>query len=133
MAEIISSEKLAYWYFRLNGFLTTENFIVHPEYGQLQKTEVDILGVRFPYRSELLTDPMTDDKLFTDVHDKPCIIFVEVKHSDCKINKTLLEIEKQNIPRLLKAIGAFADDSMNKLHSQYMRKAVSRLTNIISQ
>lgn len=28
---IYSPERLAYWYFRLNGFLTTENFVVHPE------------------------------------------------------------------------------------------------------
>jgi hypothetical protein len=52
--EEISSEKLAYWYLRLNGFLTITNFIVHPDFGRSQRTDVDILGCRFPYRQELL-------------------------------------------------------------------------------
>lgn len=29
----MNPEQLAYWYFRLNGFLTTVNFVVHPEQG----------------------------------------------------------------------------------------------------
>src|SRR2546426_644182 len=39
--------------FRLNGFLTIRNFVIHPERGNDQRTDVDILGVRFPHRSEL--------------------------------------------------------------------------------
>ena len=27
----LNPEKVAYWYFRLNGFLQIENFVVHPE------------------------------------------------------------------------------------------------------
>ena len=27
----LDPEKVAYWYFRLNGFLQIENFVVHPE------------------------------------------------------------------------------------------------------
>ena len=43
----ISSERLAYWFLRLNGFLTQYNFVVHPEgadeYGHYnQQTEVDV-------------------------------------------------------------------------------------------
>ena len=35
-------------FFRLNGCLTTENFVVHPDGGRDQRTVADILGVRFP-------------------------------------------------------------------------------------
>lgn len=47
-----SPERLAYWYFRLNGFLTTENFIVHPDEGKDQRTDADLLAVRFQHRAE---------------------------------------------------------------------------------
>jgi hypothetical protein len=35
----IFSERLAYWFLRLNGFLTTTNFIVHREEGMGQHTD----------------------------------------------------------------------------------------------
>ena len=54
----IHPEKLAYWYLRLNGFLTIPNFVVHPDNGSNQKTDIDILGVRFPYRAENLNRQM---------------------------------------------------------------------------
>jgi hypothetical protein len=45
------NEKLAYWYFRLNGFMTMESFILHDESrkGLPQRTDADIYGVRFPF------------------------------------------------------------------------------------
>ena len=75
----ITSEQLAYWYLRLNGFLTIQNFIVHPDSGSEQRTDADVLGVRFPYRAELKPNPMVDDVPFTKVADKPFIVMVEVK------------------------------------------------------
>lgn len=45
-------ERLAYWYFRLNGFMTIENFLVHPETGSNPRTDVDILATRFAHRRE---------------------------------------------------------------------------------
>src|SRR2546421_2682459 len=60
----IKSEQLAYWYLRLNGFLSIPNFVVHPDEGRRQRTDVDLLAVRFPYRSENLRRPMRDDSLF---------------------------------------------------------------------
>src|SRR5258707_13497545 len=73
----IRAEQLAYWYLRLNGFLTIPNFIVHPEQGRNQETDVDLLAVRFPYRAELRT--MEDDEVFTRVREKSFIAFAEVK------------------------------------------------------
>ena len=49
---LVSSEALGYWFLRPNGFLTIPNFAVHPDAGSQQGTDVDVLGVRFPYRRE---------------------------------------------------------------------------------
>ena len=62
----LDPEKVAYWYFRLNGFLQIENFVVHPERRGGQRTDADLLAVRFPHRAERLfnspNDIMTDDE-----------------------------------------------------------------------
>src|SRR5438128_347494 len=64
--EQLLPEKVAYWYFRLNGFLQIENFVVHPGRKGSQRTDADLLAVRFPHRAELLFDhpdhPMRDDE-----------------------------------------------------------------------
>jgi len=99
-------EQLAYWYFRLNGFLTTVNFVVHPEQGAEQRTDVDILGVRFPYRAELLTDPMEDEPLFRQEARRPYIVFAEVKKDRCKINGPWTRKDDQNMHRALTSVGA---------------------------
>ncbi len=41
---ILNPEQTAYWYFRLNGFFTIQNFIVHPDIGGRQHTDADIIG-----------------------------------------------------------------------------------------
>lgn len=44
-------EKLVYWYLRFNGYLTVENFTVHPDH-PIHETEADFLAVRFPNSKE---------------------------------------------------------------------------------
>ena len=111
----IKSEKLAYWYFRLNGFLTIANFVVHPDLGREQRTDVDALGVRFPYRAELLENPMIDDEIFTKVKDKPYIIIAEVKSQTCNLNGPWTRKEAKNMHRVLKAIGAFTNEVIDEV------------------
>lgn len=102
----ISSERLAYWYFRLNGFLTIQNFVVHPDWTAPQCTDIDLLAVRFPYRAELLKDPMEDDnRLILDPH-KIRIILAEVKTGRIKLNKAWTNPSKKNFQRMLRAVGA---------------------------
>lgn len=64
--ERLDPEKVAYWYFRLNGFFQIENFVVHPARRGSQRTDADLLAVRFPHRAErLFDDPnniMADDE-----------------------------------------------------------------------
>jgi hypothetical protein len=79
-----SCEKLAYWFFRLNGCFTIENFVVHPDLGGGQRTDADILGVRFPHRQEGLADSMVDHEAV--LSDHPLIFAAEVKLHKCELN-----------------------------------------------
>jgi hypothetical protein len=88
----LKPEKVAYWYFRLNGFFQIENFVVHPERRGGQRTDADLLAVRFPHRAErLFDDPndiMADDEdrlsLSKDLID---VLIVEVKtNQPCTLN-----------------------------------------------
>jgi hypothetical protein len=115
MANEIKAEGLAYWYLRLNGFLTIVNFVVHPDTGSDQRTDVDILGVRFPHRAELLRSPMQDDDLFTGVNSKPYIAIAEVKKGTCKLNGPWTRPADKNMHRVLRAIGAFPDKDIEGL------------------
>ena len=108
----ITSEQLTYWYLRLNGFLTIQNFIVHPDLGNEQRTDADILGVRFPYRSELNPKPMIDDVPFTQIIDKPYIVMAEVKTRVCDLNGSWKEPQKENLQRVLRAVGAFPESDI---------------------
>lgn len=119
----IHPEKLAYWYFRLNGFLTTVNFVVHPDRGRRQETDADILGVRFPYRAELLENPMLDDKIFS-VDDKPYIVIAEVKTGRCRLNGPWTQPNRKNMQRVLRAIGAFPDERIDEVAESLYKSGV---------
>ena len=104
----IEPERLAYWYLRLNGFLTITNFLVHPETRRDHgTTEVDVLGVRFPFRSENLTRPMTDDELFTQHGTRLYLVIAEVKSGLCDLNGPWRNPENRNMEKVLAAIGVF--------------------------
>ena len=111
-----SAEKLAYWFFRLNGCLFLENFLVHHEIRTKgNSTEVDLLSVRFPYRQELkLTGAaMPDHKVFGN--DKIEIIFAEVKSNQpCSINASWLNSQGGNMERMLYIVGAIPENEVNK-------------------
>jgi hypothetical protein len=111
-----SAEEIAYWFFRLNGCLFLENFLVHHEKWQKGNgTEIDLLCARFPHRQELklAEAPMPDHPAFTD--DKIEIIFTEVKSNQpCSINDSWLNSEGGNMERMLYLVGAIASDEVSK-------------------
>jgi hypothetical protein len=111
----IRAEQLGYWYLRLNGFLTIPNFVVHPEQGRNQETDVDRLAMRFPYRKELRR--MEDDEVFTRIREKSYIAFAEVKVSLCTLNGPWTNPDRQNMQKVLRALGAFPDGE-NELVAQ---------------
>lgn len=108
----ISSEQLAYWYLRLNGFLSIPNFVVHPDRGAGQRTDVDVMGVRFPFRKENVLRPMEDDDFFRQAPAKPLIILAEVKGSLCRLNGPWTEPSRGNMQRVLAALGVFPEEML---------------------
>lgn len=115
--EQLDSEDLAIWYLRLNGFFTIKNFVVHPEKGPNQKTDIDALAIRLPYRAEGLTeeDEMVDDSIILSISNddkKPLLLIAEVKKEKCEINDTWVNRDKENMERFLKAIGCTPKESI---------------------
>ena len=115
----IKAESLAYWYLRLNGFLTTVNFVIHPEYGHNQRTDADILAVRFPFRAERLTEPMADDYNLIPINRSKALMFIaEVKKGLCRLNGPWTNPKKHNMERVLRAIGAFPQNQNDFVASE---------------
>ncbi|SRR6266851_3911131 len=123
LIHILNAEKLASWYFRLNGFMTIESFILHDRSskGLAQRTDADILGVRFPFRQEL---DMQDDLRFRNQPEKPLFIIGEIKSGECKLNGPWTDPLKQNLQYVLGAIGGFEPRIIDKvataLHTKYV-------------
>ena len=106
----ILSERLAFWFLRLNGFLTIPNFIVHPEGPREdgaypQQTDVDVLGVRFPFRAENRERPMPDHELFMAEQRRPMVVLSEVKTGQCALNGPWTDPKRQNMQKVLCAGG----------------------------
>lgn len=115
-----SAEQIAYWYFRLNGFLLTDNFYVHPRREGGARTDADLLAVRFPHRAERLFDDsndiMVDDaELLFLTRDRIDVLMVEVKEGKCQINGPWTESSHQNIQRVLSAIGCVQHNQINNV------------------
>lgn len=110
----MNPERLAYWYFRLNGFFTTENFIVHPDQGHDQRTDADLLAVRFAHRAENLQRPMKDDPRVISCNTFANVIIAEVKTSKCCLNYPWTCSEDENMQRVVKAIGCVPDAAIRE-------------------
>lgn len=115
----INSERLAFWFLRLNGFLTITNFVVHPEAPRddgayPQQTDVDLLGVRFPFRAENRGRPMPDFPLFADER-RVQVVLSEVKTSQCRLNGPWTNPEFQNLQKVLCAGGFRPPDQVDAI------------------
>jgi hypothetical protein len=103
----LTAETLGYWFLRLNGFLTIPNFVVHPDVGVNQATEVDAIGVRFPFRREPLDASWPDHPKVEGLDDglNPLLVLVEIKAARCKLNGPWLNASRRNMQRVLTAVG----------------------------
>lgn len=116
-APRLDPERVAYWYLRLNGFLQFENFVVHPATYGGQRTDADLIGVRFPHRAERLIDNpvdlMVDDKDTLQLSpDKIDVIIAEVKTGRCALNGPWTNADAQNIQRVLAAVGCLSENEI---------------------
>lgn len=125
-AKTLNAEKVAYWYFRLNGFLQIENFVVHPARRGSARTDADLVGVRFKHRAEFAFDAdeaMADDahlELRTDLNE---VVIVEVKtNQPCTLNGPWKHQEQANVERVLAAIGCVSmrdiPNAASRIYSQ---------------
>jgi len=106
----IDPERLDYWYLQLNGFLQIENFVVHPRSNGGQRTDADLIGVRFPHRAERLFDNpddlMEDDSGALRLSaDKIDVVIAEMKTGRCALNGPWTNEEGRNTHRVLAAVG----------------------------
>jgi hypothetical protein len=109
-SDRLNPEKVAYWYLRLNGFLQIEDFYVHPGRHGAARTDADLIGVRFPHRAERLYDDpgdiMEDDVERLALSDARIdVVIAEVKAGRCALNGPWTDPERQNVHRVLAAIG----------------------------
>ena len=129
-AGSLEPEKIAYWYFRLNGFLQIENFVVHPERRGAQRTDADLLAVRFPYRAErLFDDPqdiMRDDVAWLALSaDQIDVVIAEVKtNQPCTLNGPWTREDDQNVHRVLAAIGCLPPGHIEKAASDIYKSGI---------
>jgi hypothetical protein len=132
--HIIDPEILAQVFLRLNGFFSLTNFIIHreEEYEYRVGTDIDICGIRFPYRREILYNPVTDDKRLQSL-SLPILVLGEVKTSTCSINESWLREGSDILKRVIATTGIFSEDKLNTIISSLKTKGRHIDTNFIIQ
>lgn len=113
--NVLSAEDVAYWFFRLNGCLTIRNFLVHRDGPGSQRTDADLIAVRFPFREEL---NMTDHPLFGGLRSTT-MMFAEIKSSGvCRLNGPWKAAHARNLHRVLGAMGPFGVEDVDSVASE---------------
>lgn len=123
-----SPNAFAFWFLRLNGFLTIPNFIVHPEGPREdgtypQQTDIDVLGVRFPFRAENRARPMPDHPLFTGER-RPMVVLSEVKTDRCGLNGPWTDPKRENLQKVLCAGGFRPAQQVDSLADSLYRTGI---------
>lgn len=108
--NVPTSDDIASWYLRLNGCLHFRNYVFHRLTGGGQRAEADFLGVRFPFRAELVEtgEALPDDERF--VGTRIDIVFGEAKRRQpCDLNSSWQDPGRRPVEYALEAIGIFPD------------------------
>jgi len=123
-AFYITAEQLGYWFFRLNGCLVLDSFLIHHERRGNEGTDVDILGVRFPHRCELAysEEPIKDHPDFENIK-KIQLIIAEIKTGQCNLNGPWTDPDKRNMNRVLHALGAFSKEEIGQVSDDLYSQA----------
>lgn len=109
-------EILVRLFLRLNGYITTD-LIIHSDVKGKNKTQIDVIGVRFPYHQQLDREVASSDYLQIP-NETIDIIIGEVKGKNVRINfNSSLYSEEQTIEKLLKWIGVLNDKEIDSVKS----------------
>ena len=130
------AEEVASWYFRLNGFLSLPGFVVHLDQNKArigkdgkpryQRTEADLIGVRFVESKEIIyafggEKIMKDDPRLTSICSgsqtkQALFILVEVKTGLCEMNGQWTDMRNKNMQRIIRRLGfAVNEDQVEKI------------------
>ena len=104
-------EQLASWYLRLNGYLTVPNFILHPNTPGSERTEADLLAVRFPYSREVAGSLIERDDTLSCQDERIDFIIAEVKSGVCCLNGPWIKSKAGNMQYVLKWFGMIEEES----------------------
>lgn len=117
-------EQVANWFFRLNGCLTIPNFVVHDDSSASERTDVDIMAVRFPFRRETAGGrPLKDHAAFEDCKRIDFII-AEIKTGLCRLNGPWTNPDKANMNRVLGAIGIIEEEALSNVADHLYKKGI---------
>ncbi|HUU63169.1 MAG TPA: hypothetical protein VMX96_04525 [Dehalococcoidia bacterium] len=117
-------EQLAVWYLRLNGYLTTPNFVLHPDIRGSERTDADILAVRFPHSKEVAGREMEVDSKLVCQHGKIDFIIAEVKSGKCRLNGPWTNKQQENMHYVLRWLGMVPESEVSGVADDLYRKQV---------
>ena len=102
-------ETIFNWYFRFNGYFTTPNFTVHPDYRKRPGGgEADILAIRFPFsREEPRGYSFSRDDVLKFGGRKLDFVIAECKSSVCDLNDAWRNRDYGNVQYAIKWMGLF--------------------------
>lgn len=97
-------ELLTLWFLRLNGYFCVPNFIIHPDAPGPQRTDADVLALRFPHCLEVAGAPIPQDDTFI-IGDRIDFLVAEVKAGECRLNGPWAAPGPRNIQYVLRWMG----------------------------
>jgi hypothetical protein len=114
-------EKLAYWYFRLNGFFPISNFVIHRSLSTVYPSDCDILAIRPPnVYEEIGGHPEDWDEILTSKlrldFSRTLGIICEVKTGGFKSNELF---DEQNINYAVDRLGFAHHSSEASVRMKY--------------
>ncbi len=121
-------EQLALWYLRLNGYSTVSNFILHPDTPDSERTDADVLAVRFPYSTEVAgRKKMEPDSNLVNQPEKVDFIIAEVKKGMCRLNGPWTDEKRENMHYVIRWLGMAPQLEVPKIAEElYMNKRCER-------
>lgn len=123
------SEKLAYWYLRLNGFFPLTNFVLHQAVRGSHTADADVLGVRFKHVYEPIGGQPDDwDDWFgecgIDLTARTTGLIVEVKTGlNFGPNKIQNSFSHERLTYAIRRFGFYQEEEANEVSLQLVDRA----------